>query len=246
LGNITTQDDVDKIKVIADMFWQYDIKTVVDFKKMYYALDDYPDFSDCEGIEGVFHFDEPNYTQIGSILVDFAQKFNTMYGSNPNKVFMSNLFPFEAERFGALGNDGNGNSVTYAQYVEHYCQNVANIVNGTKYLSVDTYPILKNGELDGDFLASLGYLRYFADKYDCYANVCLQSSGFNEGYDTKERLPTEEEMRMQAYAALAFGMDGISWFTYASVAKIGTKCNQHARRICYGQQRGRLPRIYLP
>ena len=32
------------------MFWQYDIKTVVDFKKIYYALDDYPDFSDCEGI----------------------------------------------------------------------------------------------------------------------------------------------------------------------------------------------------
>lgn len=221
LGNITTQDDVDKIKTIADMFWQYDIKTVVDFKKLYYALDEYPDFSDCEGIEGVFHFDEPNYAQIDTVLADFAQDFNATYGADPNKVFMSNLFPYEAERFGALGNDGNGNSVTYAQYVERYCQSVANIVNGTKYLSVDTYPILKNGQLDGDFLASLGYLRYFADKYDCYANVCLQSSGFNEGYDTKERLPTEEEMRMQAYAALAFGMDGISWFTYASVAAIG-------------------------
>lgn len=221
VGNITTQDDVDKIKTIADRLWQYDIKSVVDFKKLYYAIDEYPDFSDCEGIEGIFHYDEPDYMQIDSVLADFAQDFNATYGADPNKVFMANLYPFEGERYGALGNDANGNAVTYAQYLERYCQNVASVVGGTKYLSVDTYPIRKDGTLESDFIASLGYLRYFADKYDCYANVCLQSSGFNEGYDTKERLPTEAEMRMQAYAALAFGMDGIAWFTYASVSAIG-------------------------
>lgn len=221
IGNVTTQDDVDKIKTISDMFWQYDVKTIVDFKKLYYALDEYPDFSDCDGIEGIFHYDEPDYMQIDSVLADFASDFNATYGANPGKVFMSNLYPFEGERYGALGNDADGNAVTYAQYIERYCQSVANVVGGTKYLSVDTYPIRKDGTLESDFIASLGYLRYFADKYDCFANVCLQSSGFNEGNDTKERLPTEAEMRMQAYAALAFGMDGISWFTYASVAEIG-------------------------
>ena len=221
IGNVTTQDDVDKIKTIADMLWRYDIQTVVDFKKLYYALDEYPDFSDCEGVSGVFHYDEPTYMQIDSVLCDFVEQFNSTYGNNPAVRFEANLFPYEAQAYGALGNDKYGNSVTYRQYVEHYCQAVANKVNGDKYLSVDTYPIRKDGKIDNNFLASLAWLRYYADKYDCFANVCLQSSGFNEGSDTKERMPTEEEMRMQAYAATAFGMDGISWFTYGSVSSIG-------------------------
>lgn len=221
VGNVTTQDDVDKIKTIADMFWRYDIKTVVDFKKLYYALEEYPDFSDCAGISGIFHYDEPNYMQIDNILVDFAEKFNATYGDNPDVRFEANLFPYEAEEYGALGKDKNGNAVTYEQYLEHYCRVVASQVNGNKYLPVDTYPIRKDGKIDNNFLTSLAWLKYYADKYDCFANVCLQSSGFNEGNDTKERMPTEEEMRMQAYVATAFGMDGISWFTYASVSSIG-------------------------
>lgn len=221
VGNVTTQDDVDKIKTIADMLWRYDIQTVVDFKKLYYALDEYPDFSDCEGVSGVFHYDEPTYTQIDSVLADFVEQFNATYGDNPDVRFEANLFPYEAQAYGALGNDKYGNSVTYQQYVEHYCQAVASKVNGDKYLSVDTYPIRKDGKIDDNFLTSLAWLKYYADKYDCFANVCLQSSGFNEGNDTKERMPTEAEMRMQAYAATAFGMDGISWFTYGSVSSIG-------------------------
>lgn len=221
LTTFATADDVTRVRNIADLFWEYGIMTVVDFKKDYYALSEYPDFSDTPGIVGIFHYDEPTYEQITTVLSDYVRQFNDRYGASPEKVFMANLYPYEAERYGALGTDADGNAVTYAQYLRHYCETVISRVYGTRYLSVDTYPIRRDGALESDFLVSLGLLRHYADLYDCFANVCLQSSGFNEGYDTKERLPTEAELRLQAYAALAFGMDSISWFTYGSVASIG-------------------------
>ena len=221
MATFTTQDDVDRVKRVADLFWEYGIMTVVDFKKDYYALSEYPDFSDTPGVVGAFHYDEPTYEEITSVIAVYARQFNACYGTSPDKVFMANLYPYEAERYGALGTDAEGNSVTYAQYLRQYCETVLTVVEGVRYLSVDTYPIRKDGALEEDFLVSLGLLRYYADLYDCFTNVCLQSSGFNEGYDTKERMPTEAELRLQAYTALAFGMDSISWFTYGSVASIG-------------------------
>jgi hypothetical protein len=53
-------------------------------------------------------------------------------------------------------------------------------------------------------------------QYDAHAHVALQSSGWTEEDNTtKNRMPTEAEMRMQAYAAMAFGMDSISWWSYS-------------------------------
>lgn len=213
-GNITSGDDVERVRKIIRLFDSFGIKTVVDLKKDYFALDCYPDFSDCSGVIGVMQWDEPSIEIIDKVLKNYVRRFNEVYGDSPDVTFMCNLFPSEAPTgfFGKI----NGRNATYSQYLEYYCSEILAEVNGAKYLSVDSYPIFADYSLDDGFLTSIGLLKYYALKYGAQANVCLQSCGWVEGNDLKSRMPTEAEMRMQAYTALSFGMDSLSWFTYSN------------------------------
>lgn len=218
VGNVTSADDVERLKTIADLFWDYGIKTVVDFQKQYFALDYYPDFSDCEGIAGILDYDEPSFAEIDSVVSADKKKYNEVY-SDGEKTFLVNLFPYEASRYGSLGEN-----VSYVDYLDRCARELSNL-NGKKILSVDTYPVYKDGSFSDDFLLSLGLLKRCALKYGYSANVFLQSSGFKEGNDLKYRLPTENEMRLQALTALCFGVDSLGWFTYGAVSSIGQDVN---------------------
>lgn len=210
-SNITSQADVERTRQLIALFNSYGIKSYVDVKKMYFALGYYPDFSDCNGFAGIMQWDEPTVEVIDSALTSYAEQFDQLYGDSAE--FWCNLFPSEASEgtFGKI----DGANATYSQYLERYCTSVLSKISGTKILSVDSYPIYADYSIDKNFLTSIGLLKYYAKKYNAKANICLQSCGWNEGSDAKSRMPTEAEMRLQAYAALAFGMDSISWFTYS-------------------------------
>ena len=97
-----------------------------------------------------------------------------------------------------------------------YCTKVLSQVSGEKWLSLDSYPINKDAMLTGNFLFDLAMLKYYAEKYDTHSHIVLQASGWIESdNDAKSRIPTEAELRMQAYTAMAFGIDSMSWFTYS-------------------------------
>lgn len=210
-SNITSSADVQRARQLIALFDSYGIKSYVDVKKMYFALGYYPDFSDCSGFAGIMQWDEPTVEVIDSVLSVYAEQFDNLYGDSA--TFLCNLFPSEAAEgmFGQI----NGKNATYSQYLERYCTSVLSKLSGTKILSVDSYPIYADYSIDENFLTSIGLLKYYAKKHNVQANICLQSCGWNEGSDLKSRMPTEAEMRLQAYAALAFGMDSISWFTYS-------------------------------
>lgn len=215
LDNVTSENDVERTRQLIALFDSYGIGTYVDLKKQYFALDEYPDFSDCSGFKGIMQWDEPSIEIIGGVLGAYAKQFDDLYGDDAE--FWCNLFPSEAsgnaEAFGQI----DGEIVTdYATYLEYYCENVlSQISNGTKILSVDSYPIYADYSIDENFLTSIGLLKYYAMEYGAKANICLQSCGWNEGSDAKSRMPSEAEMRLQVCAALAFGMDSVSWFTYS-------------------------------
>lgn len=210
-SNITSQADVERARQLIALFDSYGIKSYVDAKKMYFALGYYPDFSDCSGFAGIMQWDEPSVEVIDGAIATYAELFDKMYGDSAE--FLCNLFPSEANE-GAFGQI-DGVNATYSQYLERYCTSVLSKISGTKILSVDSYPIYADYSIDKNFLTSIGLLKYYAKKYNAKANICLQSCGWNEGSDIKSRMPTEAEMRLQAYAALAFGMDSVSWFTYS-------------------------------
>ena len=184
-----------------------------------------PDFSDCEGFIGFIHWDEPTEDDtMMSKLADLAIQFNNVYAGS-DVTYMNNLLPSYAPYFQTTETNWWGGSSTtldkeaYKAYVEEYCTKVLSQVKGEKWLSVDSYPINKDYSLHDTFLLDLGVIKYYAMQYGAHAHIALQSSGFGTAdNDTKARIPTEAEMRMQAYAALAFGMDSISWFTYSPSA----------------------------
>ena len=225
---LNTQEAIEKTHQIIKFFWSQGLKTVAfaannveNFNTDFTQIGT-PDFSDCEGFIGFLHWDEPTGDDTTmSKLADLAIQFNNVYAGT-DVTYMNNLLPSSAPYFQTTETNWWGGSSTtldkaaYKAYVEEYCETVLSQVKGEKWLSVDSYPINKDESLHDTFLLDLGVIKYYAMQYGAHAHVALQSSGFgaNEN-DTKARIPTEAEMRMQAYAALAFGMDSISWFTYS-------------------------------
>jgi hypothetical protein len=149
-------------------------------------------------------------------LAAFARAFELKYAGT-DVTFMVNLIPSYASYFGktwdALDKD------SFKTYLDDYCKTVLSQVSGEKWLSLDSYPINKDASLTTNFLFDLAMLKYYAEEYDAHSHIVLQSSGWKEGgNDDKSRIPTEAELRMQAYTAMAFGIDSMSWFTYSPSA----------------------------
>ena len=228
---LNTQEAIEKTHQIIEFFWSQGLKTVAfaannveNFNTDFTQIGT-PDFSDCEGFIGFLHWDEPTEDDTTmSKLADLAIQFNNVYAGS-DVMYMNNLLPSYAPYFQTTTTNWWGGSSTtldkaaFKAYVEEYCDKVLSQVKGEKWLSIDSYPINKDYSLHDTFLLDLGVIKYYAMQYGAHAHVALQSSGFGtDDNDTKSRIPTEAEMRMQAYAALAFGMDSISWFTYSPSA----------------------------
>ena len=210
---MNTDAGVEKTRKLINFFWSQGLKTIafmgVNADKINSMAVDFtqtgtPDFSDCPGFIGFLHWDEPSYNNadITNKLAALAMQFDTMYAGT-GVAYINNLYPSYAS--------GLTNVSTYKKYVEDYCKNVLSKVNGEKWLSVDTYPVYEDYSLESSFLFDLGVIKTYSLQYGAKSHVALQSSGFSG----KDRIPTEDEMRMQAYAALAFGFDSISWFSYS-------------------------------
>ena len=210
---MNTDAGIEKTRKLINFFWSQGLKTIafmgVNADKINNMAVDFtqtgtPDFSDCPGFIGFLHWDEPSYnnTNITNKLAALATQFDIMYAGT-GVAYINNLYPSYAS--------GLTNVSTYKKYVDDYCKNVLSKVNGEKWLSVDTYPVYENYSLESSFLFDLGVIKTYSLQYGAKSHVALQSSGFSG----KTRIPTEDEMRMQAYAALAFGFDSLSWFSYS-------------------------------
>ena len=217
---VTSAENIAAVKKIINMFWTYGgLKSVtyshnsdverVDIVGNYNDKGINPDFSDCEGFGGFLVWDEPAATtEAMNRLAEYAAWYNSVYGAS-EMPFMVNLYPSYA---GYFTTNKSGDYTTYPAYVKAYCDIVLSQVTGTKYLSMDSYPIMADGTLQQYFMYDLAVLKAYSVEYDAIANVILQGCGWN---GNQNLAPTEEQMRFQLYTALAFGMDSISWWGYA-------------------------------
>ena len=232
-GGVTTQNEVDNLKALIRYMHTYGIDTIVEMKGVYFSAEElgadsfFPDFSDCvnEGFKGLFVWDEPYYGAhdygTGSvdafpIIKSYVAKFNEIYGAYDDVRFFTNLNPSYNTNnpWGELG--------SFVKYLDYYGSEILSGLTNTTHrvMAVDTYPIQADGSLNTAFLSDLANVKMYAEKYNATAKVGLQASGWVEGNDYQNRMPTEEELRMQAYAALAFGMDEFYWFTCAQQASL--------------------------
>lgn len=165
--------------------------------------------------------DEPNKAEIDSMAKEVAN-----YNANADgRTFYSNLFP----SFSSVVRSEFGG--VFEDYLSYYCDNVlSKLTTGEKWLSVDRYPLTynKNGEkcLDSEWLFDVQTVAKTARAYDgIKTNFFIQTMpyGINEDgspqgakYGSRDRVPTYEDVKMQEYALMAFGYDGISMFCYGT------------------------------
>ena len=220
-------ENIEKTRQIIKFFWSQGLKTIAfasnaggNNAAIDYSTKVYPDFSDCEGFMGFLIWDEPaasNMDQIASM----AAQFEILYAGT-DVTFMTNLLPSYASVFNGTTNWWQSSIESlkkdeYKAYLQAYITKVLSQIKGEKWLSLDSYPINADKSLTVNFLFDLAMLKTYALSADAHSHIVLQSSGWTEdGNTTKNRMPTEEEMRMQAYAAMAFGIDSISWWSYAN------------------------------
>ncbi|MBQ4054016.1 MAG: hypothetical protein IJD33_06720, partial [Clostridia bacterium] len=225
--DLGTNANIVKTRQIINFFWSQGLYTIAYGSNsgtncaIDYSTRDYPDFADCEGFIGFLVWDEPSGTENINKLADFANNFETIYAGT-DATFMVNLLPSYASLFNGTTNwwESSLDSLdknAYKAYLQEYCDTVlSKLDDGQKWLSLDTYPINADYSLTANFLFDLAMLKYYAENNGAHAHVALQSSGWVEGGNTtKNRMPTEAEMRMQAYAAMAFGIDSMSWWSYS-------------------------------
>lgn len=154
------------------------------------------DYGSHPGLYGYYVQDEPN----SQIFAPLAELTAELMRQDPAHVPLLNLFPTYAS-VEQLGNP------TYADHLEQFCSIVK-----PPFLSYDHYALLRDGRDRTDYFENMELVGAAALRHGIPPwYILLSISHF--GY----RSPSDGEMRWQVYTALAYGMKGLLYFTYATV-----------------------------
>ena len=150
-------------------------------------------FAKHPALYGYMVRDEPNavvFPQLASVAREFERV-------DPAHDICINLFPIYAstEQLG---------TASYEQYLDEFLSTVK-----PSALCYDHYPFLRHGKDRDDYFQNLEVARRACLKYKTPLWIVVLS-----GWWEHFRPPTDAELRWQAYGALAYGIQGISYFTY--------------------------------
>lgn len=175
------------------------------------------------GVNGYYMGDEPNWQEV----LEYGKLVDWYNANGGNTLWHMNLL----QSYGAfLFEDEEGNMYNYEQYVDHYCENVLEKVNGPKTLGTDYYPLVSGG-LSADPYIMDGLLSdYFvianktkemiADGHDVRTNFCIQSyeNPKNTGAGYVRELTSQADITFQTNLAMAFGTKSLQYYTYRAYA----------------------------
>lgn len=185
------------------------------------------DFSDemYASVDAIGYYDEPMPDKF-DLISQWADKYNEKYDGVANApLFMVNLHPMDG--FPNM----NFPDVTDEDYIRTFCEKVLSKIKNGRILSYDLYPIRslwrenENGKLvavknyvAAEWLRSLELMAKYSAEYGARAHAYLQTMGFWVPYDGGWtcRVPSEADIRLQAYTSLAFGIRDFSHFAYWS------------------------------
>ena len=159
--------------------------------------------------------DEPTKYEIESI----ADKLEEVKKNFNNKTLYVNLFP---SFWSGIETDFGGD---YKAYLSFFCEKVlSKLETGEKWLSVDRYPLVYDADgnkcLDDGWLSDIQDVVEVAKEYNAKTNIFIQTTPFGKktagGHD---RVPALEDIRLQAMSLMAFGVDGVGLFSYATTVE---------------------------
>lgn len=166
--------------------------------KPFSTHDVYGEYKDI--IKGIHIKDEPNKEDMTKLANDeLIEDFKKVY---PDTKYMINLIPETA----VTSRDYN----SYKEMLEHYGNDIMSKFENP-YICVDCY-LYSNWDMVGkNILNNYNQIANTAKKYNAETTFILQSSAGNEFLDTL----CEEDIRQQAYLAIAFGADNIQYYCYS-------------------------------
>lgn len=166
------------------------------------ALENIDLYAEYDCVRG-FQYDEPSTSGEIDEMAKYIEVFNRECNG---KTFMVNMMPPNTN----IAYD------TYSDYVEDIAETItSNLVSKEKWISADYYVLnLVDGEysLAPAFLGNVEYVAKYGEQYGFKKNYFIQTMPYGGG--SHDRVPTYEDIRLQEYALLAFGMDSISLFCY--------------------------------
>lgn len=210
------EDTSDEIKTALDLCAKYNLKYFVNRRNVHKAILSYADNPDNTIIEnlmadvkdyiahpacaGELLFDEPGKPLFSSVEA-VIKEYEKLY---PDKMWHINLFPTYAT--------GGIKTTSYEDYISSWL----NVID-PKYLSYDSYPLLKTGGIIQDYFYNLDFIRAktLQRKIPFWTFIQTLSIAQTPGVPDK-RDPSEKEIRWQVWVNLAFGAKAIQYFCYWS------------------------------
>jgi hypothetical protein len=207
IQNVSSTDlnTVEKNQKMLDLAGKYGMKVIVSEPRVHGSNEEIRAMVDTyknhPATAGYYIRDEPD-----SALLDWAIKtYRTILNLDKDRNPHVNLFPDFA-----LKNYEKG-------YVERWIEGVGK--ENLKYLSFDIYPYLKKGRFEKSYYNNLDIIRRAGLKYGIKTSCYLQSFGIVDIY----RRPTVDEMRLNVYSSLAYGIKSPVWFCYATPTGQGSQ-----------------------
>ena len=176
-------------------------------------------------VDAVGYYDEPMPDKF-DLIAEWAEMHNEKYeGKDDAPEFMVNLHPMDAFP------NSNFPDTSDEEYISSFCEKVlAKLPEGERILSYDLYPIrslwresggklaVEKNYVADEWLRSLELMGKYSKLYGAETHAYLQTMGFWLPYDGGWtcRVPTEEDIRLQAYTSMAFGIRNFSHFAYWS------------------------------
>ena len=185
--------------------YEYGLGTYVNLGRSPEMLSKIGVFKEYPAVLG-YQYDEPSITAEIRAFAAELEKFNeAAFG----KTFVINMMPPQG-----TFNDG---MYSYEEQIDEISEMIIQNLgaNSERWISADHYVLqLKDGvhSLSPAYLGNVNYVARYGEKYGFKKNYFIQAMPYSSS--VHDRVPGYEEVRLQEYALLAFGMDGISLFCY--------------------------------
>ena len=162
------------------------------------------DYSKYEAFRGFDFFDEPGLSDFDAI----ASQIDEFYERYPGKLFFVNLLHMNAS--------STAETEDYDEYLRLYNEKIFSKLDAdNKVLCFDMYPMVYDRNTQTTYIRENYALNlYKLAKFAKQTQAEFQGYIQTLGYATDHRYCTEDDIRFQVYAHLAFGAHGFKYFTY--------------------------------
>jgi hypothetical protein len=154
------------------------------------------DFKNHPALTGYYIIDEPDSAHLQSA-IELMLKVKRL---DPTKDAYINHLPDWA-----VNNYEHG-------FLKRYIETAGK--ENINYLAYDNYPYKRGHKLEKTYFNNLDIIRRTGLKYGIKTSSCLQSFGMAFGGVIELRRPNADELRMNVYSNLAYGIKNAVWYLY--------------------------------